>query len=151
MSRPVALSVYLSYSKNMSQYDRITVQRMNDNFVVTHHDADMKKSYTLTLTNTSLGEYVKTVCQLFTADADAFGDIQFNFHGFPTFLAKQKTFTKNPSLIYTLVSAANIVSESLFADYPEGVYCDDDMPPLIPINQNYVGRAPTSDEWERHY
>jgi hypothetical protein len=150
MSHSVALSVYLSYSKNMSLYDKIIVQRVNNNFVVNHYDAETKKTYTLTLSNTSLGEYVKTLCQLFVSDTDAFGDIQFNFHGFPSFMAKQKTFAKNINLCSTLVTAANIVSESFFADSPEDVYCDD-MPPLVPINQSYIGRAPSSDEWERHY
>jgi hypothetical protein len=155
MPSPVALSVFLSHSKNAALFDSLTVRRVNNNFVVKYHDAASKSSYVLTLTNTSLGAYVKTLCQLFLADSDPFADIQFNFHGFPTFMAKRRTFTENSSLINTLVTTANIVSESIFADYPEGVYCeDDDMPGLVSHNEP-VGRPYEPEyyepEYERHY
>ena len=161
MSRPIALSVFLSLASDKTKYDKITVRRVNNNFVVYYYDADNKSNYTLTLTNTSLGEYVKTLCQLFLADNYPFADVQFNFLGFPTFLAKQETFEDNERLVKTLVTAANIVSESIFADYPEGVYCEDehehdDMPGLVSLNENYqyppVGRATRGEpDWDRHY
>jgi hypothetical protein len=159
MPSPIALSVFLSLAKDKTQFDKVTIRRVNNNFVVDYRDADSKDNYVLTLTNTSLGEYVKTLCQLFLADNDPFADIQFNFLGFPTFMAKRHTFQQNSRLIKTLVTAANIVSESVFADYPEGVYCededeDDEMPGLVSLNEGYqpVGRAPAYEpEWERHY
>jgi len=152
MSSPIALSVFLSLAKDKKQFDKITVRRVDNNFVVKYYDADSKSNYNLTLTNTSLGEYVKTLCQLFQTDNYPFADVQFNFLGFPTFLANQETFKQNSNLVNTLTTAANIVSESVFADYPEGVYCEDDeMPPLIPQN-NYIGRAArTETDWDRHY
>ena len=161
MPSPIALSVFLSLPKDNTKYDKITIRRVNNNFVVDYRDADSKDNYVLTLTNTSLGVYVKTLCQLFLADGDPFADIQFNFLGFPTFMAKHNTFQENSRLIKTLVTAANIVSESVFADYPEGVYCededeDDEMPGLVSLNEGYkyqpVGRASRSEpDWERHY
>ena len=160
MPSPIALSVFLSLPKDNTKYDKITIRRVNNNFVVDYRDADSKDNYVLTLTNTSLGVYVKTLCQLFLADNDPFADIQFNFLGFPTFMAKRHTFKENSQIIKTLVTTANIVSESVFADYPEGVYCEDEdeedneMPGLVSLNQGYqpVGRARASEpEWERHY
>lgn len=154
MPSPVALSVFLSLAKDTTKFDTIKIRRVHNNFVVDYRDADSKANYVLTLTNTSLGAYVKTLCQLFLADNDPFADIQFNFQGFPTFMAKRHTFKENFNLVNTLETAANIVSESVFADYPEGVYCeheDDEMPPLIPQN-DYIGRAPAHEpDWDRHY
>jgi len=159
MPAPVALSVFLSLAKDTTKYDKITIRRVANNFVVDYRDADNNANYVLTLTNTSLGVYVKTLCQLFLADNDPFADIQFNFHGFPTFMAKRNTFKENSSIIKTLVTTANIVSESFFSDYPEGVYCEDDdeeddMPGLVSFNETYqpIGRARANEpEYERHY
>ena len=155
MPRPVALSVFLTYAKNPALFDKLTVKRVDNTFRVKYYDAQSRRHYFLTLTNTSLGEYVRTLCEMFLADNDPFLDIQFNFHGFPTFMATQETFKQNYSLRSTLITTANIVSESFFADAPEGVYCDDDdeMPPLIPLHvAEPVGRRRTSsNNWDRHY
>ena len=58
-----------------------------------------------------------------------FKQIQINFHGYPTFMASHDTFQKNPELTATLAHIADVVSDSFFMD--------DEMPPLIPIEDCY--------------
>jgi len=147
MTNPIALSVILTRTFNKENDDALIVRRQDNNFLVTYNDAETKKYYKLILTNTSLGEYVKNLCYLYSTDCSPFAEIQFNFLGFPTYMATQSTFKNNKRLTSTLISIiADIVSESIFADYPEGVYCDnaDDLPGLIPIYKK--SDAQTDDE-----
>ena len=152
MANPIALSVILTRTSKKENDDSLFIRRQDNNFLVNYYDAETKKSYKLILTNTSLGEYVKNLCYLYTTDYSPFAEIQFNFLGFPTYMATQATFKNNKRLAATLVSIADIVSESIFADYPEGVYCDnavntdidDDLPGLIPIYKK--SDAQTDDE-----
>ena len=144
----VLVSIYIipKNAKDSDVGDTISVFRSNNNLRVSHYDHVNKKRYELLLTNTSLGHYVGTICKMFVADTDPFEQIQFNFHGFPTFMANKHTLTRD--LRHTLEDVAGIVTESFFSDYPAGVNCqdccesDDEMPPLVPMD---------AEPWERHY
>ena len=134
---PVILSVHLIRDSNNSQKDdRVTIRREDDNLRVIYSDRDAvngERKYELLLTNTSLGTYVRHLCNLFKTDEDPFDTMQFNFNGFPTYLAKRSTLTSK--VVRMLEDMASIAVESEFADSPKDFY--DDMPPLIPLNRTH--------------
>jgi hypothetical protein len=103
--------------------DRIHITREDNNIKVTYMDGGYgaenqrhQVTQKILLTHTALSNYIKNLGQLFLHDAQPFKEIQFNFPGFPCFLATYKTL-KNEDLQDTLMEISNIVSESWFADY----------------------------------
>jgi hypothetical protein len=154
MASLVSIYIIPKNAKDTDRGDTINVYRSDNNLKVKHYDHVNKKRYELLLTNTSLGHYVGTLCKMFVADTDPFEQMQFNFHGFPTFMAKKHTLTRE--LRHTLEDVADIVHEGFLADVPVRVECDDcgcetdedsedsdddEMPPLVPADE----------PWERHY
>lgn len=145
----VGIYIIPKNAKDTECGDTINVFRSDNNLRVKHYDHVNKKHYELLLTNTSLGHYVGTICKMFVADTDPFEQIQFNFHGFPTFMAKKHTLTQK--LRHTIQDVADIVSEGFFSDVQreacDDCGCDaseseDDMPPLVPAD---------SEPWDRHW
>jgi hypothetical protein len=112
--------------------DIIIVRRVDNNVVVTYKDSEMKnKKHQLTLTNTSLGVYLKNLCFLLKEDEKPFQAVQFNFCGFPTFWIYTESIRRKA--VDRLMEIAAITVESVFADSPEDHYHD--MPPLVPLRQ----------------
>jgi hypothetical protein len=129
---PVILNARLIRDSNRPEKDdRVTVRRQDNNLKVTYYDADAERKYELLLTNTSLGTYVRHLCCLFKTDIDPFDTIQFNFNGFPMYLAKRDSLTGKVARM--LEDIAGIAVESEFADDPSDIY--EDMPPLTPLNR----------------
>lgn len=132
-SSPIALCVHLVRdSNNQSADDYVKIRRNGDKFLVIYHDSTSasKKDMELLLSRENLVVYIKNLCKLFLRDRVPFLEIQFNFLGFPTFLASHDTFNNDPKLLSTLTSIARLVSDSVFADDDD--YAD--MPPLIPAS-----------------
>jgi hypothetical protein len=103
--------------------DRIHITREDNNIKVTYMDYErgvenqrQQVTQKILLTHTALDSYIKNLGQLFLHDTQPFKQIQFNFPGFPCFLATRKTL-KDTDLQDTLMEISNIVSESWFADY----------------------------------
>lgn len=111
--------------------DYITARRVDNNVVVTYKDSDVNKKQELTLTNTSLGIYLKNLCFLLREDEKPFKAAQFNFYGFPTFWISTDNIHRKA--VDRLMEIAAISVESAFADSPEDPYRD--MPPLVPLHQ----------------
>ena len=129
-SNSLVLSAFLTRNfDDNSQDDTIFVRRVDDVFQVKYYDAIYGKTLTLLLSRYAFPTYVKQLCSLFVMDHIPFKQIQFNFHGYPTFMASHDTFQKNPELTATLAQIADVVSDSFFMD-------DDEMPPLIPIERS---------------
>ena len=129
-SKSFVVSAFLTRNfDDKSQDDTIHIKRVDDSFQVKYYDAIYGKTLTLLLSRYAFPTYVKQLCSLFVMDHIPFKQIQFNFHGYPTFMASQDTFQKNPELTATLAHIADVVSDSFFMD--------DEMPPLIPIEDCY--------------
>jgi hypothetical protein len=99
--------------------DRIHITRVDNNIEVTYIDGNQrgkKTTQNIVLTHTALSTYIKNLGLMFLHDIEPFVQIQFNFPGFPCFLATRKSL-KNEDLQDTLMDIANMVSESWFADY----------------------------------
>lgn len=131
---PLALCVHLVRDRNnQSQDDYVKIRRKGDNFLVNYHDptSSSKNNMELLLSQEDFVVYVKNLCKLFLWDRVPFLEIQFNFLGFPTFLASHDTFNKDPKLLSTLTTIARLVSDSVFAEDDTDY---DDMPPLIPAS-----------------
>ena len=99
--------------------DTVSIRREDNNLRVTYTDKQngVKTQASLLLTNTSLGAYIRNLGYLCMVDDEPFRSIQFNFPGFPSFMATPKTL-KDTDTQAMLVEIANIVSESWFADHP---------------------------------
>jgi len=77
------------------------------------------KKHELTLTNTSLGVYLKNLCFLLREDEKPFKAAQFNFHGFPTCWISTESLGKKA--VDRLMEIAAISVESAFADTLRGI------------------------------
>jgi hypothetical protein len=99
--------------------DTVSIRREDNNLRVTYNDKQngIKTQASLLLTNTSLGAYIRNLGYLCMVDDEPFRSIQFNFPGFPSFMATPKSL-KDTDTQAMLVEIANIVSESWFADHP---------------------------------
>ena len=99
--------------------DTVTIRREDNNLRVTYKDKQngIYTQASLLLTNTSLGSYISNLGYLCMVDDEPFRSIQFNFPGFPSFMATPKSL-KDTDTQAMLVDIANIVSESWFADHP---------------------------------
>lgn len=133
MSSTLIMSASIVREEGSKKYDdSITARRVDNNIVVTYKDSDVTKKHELTLTNTSLGVYLKNLCFLLREDEKPFKAAQFNFHGFPTCWISTDNLGRK--VVDRLMEIAAISVESAFADYPqEDPYRD--MPPLAPLNQ----------------
>ena len=143
MTNDTLLSVFMLHENTKFVDDTVTVKRENGNLRVRYYDSVSHKSYSLLLTNTSLGHYVKQLCRLLKRDIEPFSKVQFNFHGFPTHMTTPDAL--NDKFCRMLEDISGIVSESAFADLPGGICCDcddDDMPDLVSVK---------TDPWDRHY
>jgi hypothetical protein len=109
--------------------DKVVLRREDNNIRVeyTCTEGQKKTQQSLLLTHTGMSRYVENLGHLFLHDTVAdepFTHIQFNFPGFPCFLCSRESL----QLLATqgaLMEIADIVSESWFADLPEGCDCTD--------------------------
>jgi len=117
------ISVYLIRKNTPGSHadDKISIRRQDNNILVQYRDTTQGKHTRedLLLTNTSLGTYIRNLGYLFLVDTEPFESIQFNFPGFPAFMATRKSLA-DTNTQEALVEVADIVSESWFADYPAG-------------------------------
>lgn len=115
------MSVYLIRKNTIGSHadDKIHIMRKDNNILVQYRDSNEGKPsrQDLLLTNTSLGTYIRNLGYLFLVDTEPFESIQFNFPGFPTFMATRQSLSETTTQ-EALVEIADIVSESWFADYP---------------------------------
>jgi len=144
MTNDTLLSVFMIHENTKFMDDTVTVKRENGNLRVRYYDSASHKSYSLLLTNTSLGHYVKQLCRLIKCDIEPFNKVQFNFNGFPMHMTTPDALDSR--FCRMLEDISGIVSESAFADLPGGICCDcdddDDMPDLVSVK---------TDPWESHY
>jgi len=131
MSSSVSIILIRNLSGNSSYLpdDKVVIKREDSNIRVeyTCTEGQKKTHQSLLLTHTGMSRYVQNLGHLFLHDTvgdEPFTHIQFNFPGFPCFLCSRETL----QLIATqdaLMEIADIVSESWFADLPEGCDCTD--------------------------
>ena len=121
------ISIFLLRKDTISPHtdDVITIRRQDNNILVKYTDNADKSLQNLVLTDTSLSTYIRNLGHLFLSDTEPFEKIQFNFPGFPCFMATQKSL-KDTDTQEALAEIADIVSDSWFADYPGATHRAED-------------------------
>jgi len=136
------VSIYVT-RKNESENtdDKISVRSVNGQMVVYHVCGETKLKTQITLVHNSLPHYIKTLCTMYTTDAEPFNTLQFNFAGFPTYMVDRQSI-QNEGVIENLVSVASLVTSSYFDQKEDGEVDEfDDMPPLVCGSNNCCART----------
>lgn len=131
MSSSVSIILIRNLNGNNSRLpdDKVVLRREDNNIRVeyTCNEQNKRTHQSLLLTHTGMSRYVENLGHLFLHDTvteEPFTHVQFNFPGFPCFLCSRESL----QLLATqgaLMEIADIVSESWFADLPEGCDCTD--------------------------
>ena len=126
---------------NKKPDDTIVITPVANNVLIKYKDTntvnDVPMKDYIILENSYLSSYIKNVGYMFLTDTEPFESIQFNFPGFPAFLATRESLS-NIDTQNTLVEIADLVRSAWFPSKKS-----------VANNSLYTGAV--EDPYESHY
>lgn len=126
---------------NKKPDDTIVITPVANNVLIKYKDTntvnDVPMKDYIILENSYLSSYIKNVGYMFLTDTEPFESIQFNFPGFPAFLATRESLS-NIDTQNTLVEIADLVRSAWF---PSKKY----------VANNSLYTSAVEDPYESHY